>query len=81
MTGKGTPTARLVRKSDALTRWLVKFPSTIKKDGAAYYVTTYPNSDLIFIETAVKPRQVSELVARRIAPLMRDAIKAAADAL
>lgn len=71
------PTAKQVRTSDVQTIWFVQWPSDMRKQGKSYYVTTYPNSDLIFIETAAKRRQVSSLVARKIAPEMRAAIVAA----
>lgn len=52
------PTLTQESQSQACTRWIAKFPSTIRKDGATYHVTTYPNSDIVFIETAVNRRVV-----------------------
>lgn len=71
------PTATKLRTSDVQTVWLLKWPSHMRKQGKEYFVTTYPDSDLIFIETAAKRRQVSSLVARKIAPQMRAAIERA----
>jgi hypothetical protein len=72
------PTASMVRDTPCVcTVWLVQWPSTVHKWGKSYYATTYPNSDLVFIETAAKRRPVSALVGKRIMPLIRTAIEEA----
>jgi hypothetical protein len=40
------------------TKWKAQFPSTQRKIGATYLVTTYPNSSQIFIQTWVQYRIV-----------------------
>lgn len=40
----------------------------------AYRVTTYPNSDLIFVESAETGRVVSPGVARRLVPVLKTAV-------
>ena len=71
------PTAKLMRTGPAQTVWFVEWPNTIRKQGKAYFATTYPNSDLVFIETAAKRRPVSSLVGRKILPEIRAAIERA----
>jgi hypothetical protein len=76
------PTAELVLAHPSGNKlWLVKWPSTPQKSGKSYYVTTYANSERIFLETAAKRRPVSETVGRRIHPQVRDAIARASNAL
>lgn len=71
------PTAKLARTTPGVqTVYLVQWPSTAHNAGKSYYVTTYPNSDLIFVETVLKRRPVSPLVGRRINPIIREAIAA-----
>ncbi|MBN3839345.1 hypothetical protein [Burkholderia sp. Ac-20349] len=53
------PKLTKVSESPAKTLWKVEFPSTPTKQGAAYYATTYPNSELIFVESAVERRKVN----------------------
>lgn len=72
------PRAKRVRHTDGVqTVWLVEWPSTAHNAGRSYYVTTYPNSDLIFIETSSKRRPVSERIGSRIGPAIRAAIQEA----
>lgn len=69
------PTASMVRDTPGVqTVWLVQWPNTVHNWGKSYYATTYPNSDLVFIETASKRRPVSPLVGRKITPLILAAI-------
>jgi len=71
------PTAKLLRESPGVqTVYLVQWPSTAHNAGKSYYVTTYPDSDHLFVETTSKRRPVSPLVGRRIMPVIRDAIAA-----
>lgn len=70
------PKASLVRQTENRTVWLIKFPSTVRKQGRAYYATTYPDSELLFIETAAKRRPVSHLVASRLTDQIKQAIAA-----
>jgi hypothetical protein len=67
------PTLTKLHESPNATRWKAQFPSTLTKQGAAYRVSTYPDSDLVFIETWVKHRQVS---GERIADAIRKAVAA-----
>lgn len=72
------PTAKMVRDTPGVqTVWLVQWPSTAHNWGKSYYATTYPNSDLLFIETSAKRRPVSPLVGRKITPIIRTAIERA----
>lgn len=72
------PTAkRLHSTPGAMTVYLVQWPSTAHNAGRSYYVTTYPGTDHLFIETTSKRRPVSSLVGRRIVPIIREAIAAA----
>ncbi|MBC8740419.1 hypothetical protein F6X40_27565 [Paraburkholderia sp. UCT31] len=52
------PTMTKVSESKACTKWTVQFPSTLRTQGGTYHATTYPASDLVFVETAVKRRPV-----------------------
>jgi hypothetical protein len=63
-----TATAKMLRKSEVQTRWHVE------ANGKSYSVTTYPESQLMFIETATG-RQVSMLQARKLVPCFRAAIQ------
>lgn len=70
------PTAKRIRHTAGVqTVWLVQWPSTAHNAGRSYYVTTYPNSELIFIETSSKRRPVSERIGSRIGPVIRAAIQ------
>lgn len=66
------PTAKLLRTNFYPVQW----PSTAHNAGRSYYVTTYPGTDHLFIETTSKRRPVSPLVGSRITPIIRDAIAA-----
>jgi hypothetical protein len=67
------PTMTKLSESANATRWKAQFPSTLTKQGGAYRVTTYPNSDIVFIETWVNHRHVS---GARIVAAIRAAISA-----
>ena len=69
-----TPRATIHVRGDNYTIWFVQWPSTHYKWGKSYYATTYPNSDLIYLETAAKRRHVAELTASKIMPQIRSAI-------
>lgn len=72
------PTASMVRDTPGVCIvWLVQWPHTVHKWGKSYYATTYPNSDLVFIETSAKRRPVSPLVGRRITPIIKASIERA----
>lgn len=72
------PKASVVKDTPGVqTLWLVQWPSTMTKWGKSYYATTYPNSELIFLETAAKRRPVSKLVAALIHEQVRAAIQRA----
>jgi hypothetical protein len=58
------------------TEWRIKWTH----GGPTYFAFTYPDSDLVTLETAAKRRPVSALVARRIHPMVRVAIDAARNA-
>ena len=72
-----TPVATKVSESPNKTVWTVKWPSRPNVGGKSYIATTYPNSQIIFLETAAKRRPVSKLVATKIFPQVRAAIEAA----
>lgn len=65
---------RISHVENVWTVWLVTWLSTAHNRGKAYYVTTYPMSNLIYIETVNKRSPVSERVGSRIGPLIREAI-------
>jgi len=66
------PAMKKLSETKNATRWEAKFPSTITKEGGTYYVTTYPDSDVIFIQTAVHGRKVN---GERIKAAIREALK------
>lgn len=70
------PTANLLFSDLNRTCYLVQWPSTAHNAGKSYYVTTYPGTDHVFIETTSKRRPVSPLVGRRITPTIKAAIAA-----
>jgi hypothetical protein len=71
------PTAKRLSSTPGVqTVYLVQWPSTAHNAGKSYYVTPYPDSDLVFVETVLKRRPVSPLVGRRIMPAIREAIAA-----
>lgn len=70
-----TMRATLVRDTpNVQTRWLVQRHNGWGRVVKAYYVTTYPNSNHMMIETALTGRRISPLVGRQIAPEIRAAI-------
>jgi hypothetical protein len=71
------PTASIVKEAACWTLWRIQWPSTPMKGGKTYYATTYPGSELVFIETAAKRRPISTTQGRRISPQIRDAIQRA----
>jgi hypothetical protein len=70
----GPPTAQKSFEGEAMTVWLIKWPSSITKQGKQYFATTYPGSDHIFMETAAKRRPVSSTQGRKLLPQIREAI-------
>ncbi len=60
------------------TTWMIEwiYPAMSGRQGKSYRVTTYPNSDLIFLETAAKRRKVATGVAIKIMPQIRAALAA-----
>ncbi|TGT90885.1 MULTISPECIES: hypothetical protein [unclassified Mesorhizobium] len=64
----------MLRTSDVQTTWMIDWPLGPQK---SYYATTYPNSELISLETSATRRPVSGLVGRKIMPQVRDAIERA----
>ena len=78
MPAQTTPKASVIRsESGVLTLWQVKWPSTSSKDGKTYIATTYPGSDLVYIEMAANRRAVGGTVKMKIEPAVRAAIAAA----
>lgn len=71
------PKATKVYESANKTVWQIDWPSTMQKWGKTYFATTYPDSEIIFMETAAKRRPVSPLVGRKILPQIKAAISAA----
>ncbi|GAB1835523.1 hypothetical protein MyNCGM121_22980 [Achromobacter xylosoxidans] len=69
---KRIPTLTKLGETRNATRWLAKFPNTRNTIGPSYHVTTYPRSDLVFIETWVQRRQVN---GTRIKAAIQDAVK------
>lgn len=69
---------RIARQMDGEQRtvWLVTWPSTAHNRGRAYYVTTFADSDELAIRTISKSRPVTDRIADKIGPLVRDAITA-----
>lgn len=53
------PALKKINESAACTRWEAQFPSTMTKQGGTYRVTTYPNSELVYVETWVRCRRVT----------------------
>jgi hypothetical protein len=77
VTKKKNPTATRVSQYPSWTSWRINFPSTPKKDGATYWATTYPNSDLVYVTTGAKRRPISKNVGRKLIPTIKAAIDAA----
>jgi hypothetical protein len=68
------PKATLESSSVNRSVWRIAFPSTLLKEGAVYFATTYPNSDLIFLETGAKRHPLSNARAPKIVEAARQAI-------
>ncbi len=68
-----TPVATKLSVSNHSTRWIVEWPATKNPIRKTYYATTYPDSELVFIETAVTRRPVR---GSRISAEVRAAIAA-----
>lgn len=68
--------ARKVTETANQTKWFVEwvYPIMSGKQGKSYYATTYPASDLIFLETSAKRRKVANGVATKIVAQVRAAI-------
>ena len=66
---------RIARQMDGEQRtvWLVQWPSTAHNRGKSYHVTIYPDSSMT-IQTVLKGYAVTDRVAERIEPLIREAI-------
>lgn len=56
------------------TRWLVRRYNGWGRPIKAYYVTTYPDTDHMMVETALTGRRIAPLVARKLTPEIRAAI-------
>lgn len=60
------------------TVWKIQWPSIQGvKWGKTYYATTYPDSDLIYLETAAKHRAVAAKQGGKIITQVRQAIERA----
>jgi hypothetical protein len=72
------PTIRVTKLSETInqTKWLVDwvYPPNSGKWGKSYRATTYPDCDLIFLQTAAKQRTVAKGVATKIMPQIRAAL-------
>jgi hypothetical protein len=55
------------------TIWSVTWPGTAHNRGRSYHVTVHPDSSMT-IRTAIKGQAVTDRVAERIEPLIREAI-------
>ena len=73
-----TPKLRLTKHSETpnQTVWLADwvYPPMSGKWGKCYWVTTYPDSDLIFLQTGAKKRPVSQSVATKITAQIKSAL-------
>ncbi len=67
-TAMNTATLALLDRGTASAFWHAKLD-----DGRAYFVTSYPNSRLIFVQT-IQRRPVSALQGRKLTPVLRAAI-------
>lgn len=58
MTRAKPPTVEKISETPGVaTQWRVTMPSTLSKQGGTWLATTYPNSDSVFVRTAVHGRQ------------------------
>jgi hypothetical protein len=77
---KPEASAQLVKTSDACTTWEVNVPMPSGKSTRTtklYHATTYPDSDLIFLQSGVRGRAIPSTAATRLLPLVRAAIQKA----
>lgn len=58
---------------DGTTAWSVTWPGTAHNRGKSYHVTVHPDSSMT-IRTVLKGYAVTDRVAERIEPLIREAI-------
>jgi hypothetical protein len=61
------------------TVWMVRwvYPPESGIDSKAYRVVTYPNSDLIYVETAILRRKISTSAATKLMPEIFEALASA----
>ncbi|MDU8351008.1 hypothetical protein RYA05_03755 [Pseudomonas syringae pv. actinidiae] len=71
------PVATKVSESQNRTVWTVKWPETTQGTGKSYYATTYPDSDLLFLETFEKRRPISKVTGHRLHSAAKSAIERA----
>jgi hypothetical protein len=71
------PSARIDYVANCKTRWIVDFPAVGSKPAKSYYVSTYPNSELIFVEAYPSLRVVPQGVASKLTAAIREAISRA----
>lgn len=78
MPARKLPKATMVRENSACTCWTVKWPGRPGYvEGKTYRATTYPDSDLIFIETGARRVPVTGMNATKLTPIIRAAIERA----
>lgn len=71
------PVASKVSESQSRTVWTVKWPETPKAAGKSYYATTYPDSDLLFLESFDTRRPISKVTGHRLHSAAKRAIERA----
>ncbi len=71
------PVATKIAETANATRWVVRWPSTMFKEGKTYRASTYPDSNLVFIETAAKRRAIGGRTKTALEPVIRDALRRA----
>lgn len=69
--------ATKISESAAQTKWRLVYPGTESKPGKTYLVTSYPDSDLLMIQTADTHRPVSKITGSKLYSSARVAIKTA----
>jgi hypothetical protein len=72
-------TATKIRQSDVRTVWRIELAGAAGKPGKVYLATTYPNSELVFLETEAG-RALAKGVTTKLLPACRDAIQRALSA-
>lgn len=80
---KPEPNARIVSTSPACTIWTVEVPMPTNKSTRTlkrYQATTYPDSDLIYLQSGARGRAIPATHTTRLLPMVRAAIKAAQEA-